>query len=419
MRRFFSEISEAIRIAGEQLAAHKVRSFLTALGVIIGIVAVTLMGTAIKGIDKGFSDSMDMIGKDILYIQQWPWEDVGNNWAKYRNRNRIDLSMAERLNDYIYENPQSALSLAVPSTEAYRTILKGDLSSPGTQLIGTNGDFDIINTANLLHGRFFTQAESQSGQNVIILGFDVAKGLFPEGMNRALGETVKLARRNFKVIGVLEKQGSFLGLQSFDTQAILPLPALRKFYRWDGRNAVRVQVKEGESMDYAVDEIVGLIRRYRSLMPEEENDFEINRSEALEDQFGPVKQGIAFAGFFITGLALFVGAIGIMNITFVSVKERTREIGTRRAVGASRRAILLQFLFEAISICLLGGCVGLGISFLAESIVSQAFPEFPFTFSGGLVFIAFFLSVLVGIFSGIAPAWQAAQLDPATALRHE
>lgn len=418
-RQRISEFTEAFRIAGEQLRMHKMRSLLTALGVIIGIVAVTLMGTAIKGIDKGFSESLDMIGQDILYLEKWPWSDVGDNWMKYRNRPNIDLGDAREINEWIARRPDSALRLAVPSKLAFSTLKREDRSISDIYTHGTTADFALMSTADLLVGRFFTGAENESRRFVIILGYDVADTLFPEGAARAPGEEVKLRGRTFEVIGVLERQGSFLGLQSFDNQVILPRGALERFYGWDRRNHIRVQAKAGVPLERAVDEVTGLYRRIRGLEPGEENDFEINRSEAIEQELGPIKSGIALAGFFVTGLALFVGAIGIMNITFVSVRERTREIGTRRAIGARRRAILLQFLIEAVAICLLGGVIGLGCAFGLKTAIGSAFPSFPFTFSGDLVFLAFVLSVLTGVASGLAPAWQAARLDPANALRHE
>ena len=419
LRQRVGEWTEAFRIAVEQLRLHKVRSLLTALGVIIGIVAVTLMGTAIRGIDIGFNNSLDMIGQDIFYVQKWPWRDVGDDWVRYRNRPNIEIEDAEAINEWIERQPDSNLRVAVPSKEAMASVKRGDSSATGIYINGTNTDFALINTADLEHWRFITYGEEVGRQNVAILGHDVADTLFPEGIDRAIGQTVDIRGHKFTVIGTLERQGSFLGLQSFDRQVIMPRPAMMRFQRGTWSNNLRVQAAPGADLANAVDELTGLYRKIRGLLPEEENDFEINRSEALEEQLGPVKSGLAIAGFFITGLALFVGAIGIMNITFVSVKERTREIGTRRAIGARRSAILLQFLIEAVSICLLGGLIGLGVAYGLKMAVSQAFPSFPFSFSTGLVVIACILSILTGIFSGLAPAWQASKLDPANALRHE
>lgn len=419
LHRLINEWIEALRIAGEQLVTHKMRSLLTALGVIIGIIAVTMMGTAIKGIDQGFDDSLDMIGRDLLYVERWPWRDVGDDWVKYRNRPHIETAAAAEINEWIAQNPDSLLRLAVPTGGTTRSVSRDDMSASGVQIVGTNGDFGLINTSDLLHGRFFTGGENLSGQNVVILGYDVADALFPEGMDRSLGKEVRINRLKFTVIGVLSRQGAFLGIQSFDQQAIIPLTSLRKFYRGKWRNSIRVQVRPEAPVAWAVDELTGVMRQIRELKPDEENDFEINRSDAIEEQLGPIKLQISIAGFFITGLALFVGAIGIMNITFVSVKERTREIGTRRALGARRKTILLQFLVESVSICLVGGLLGLAAAYGIRAVVANLFPQFPFNFTAGLVALAAILSILTGIVSGIAPAWQAAKLDPANALRHE
>lgn len=419
MRRFFRELEENSRIALEQLAAHKMRSGLTALGVIIGIIAVTLMGTAINGIDKGFSDSLDMLGHDIFYVERWPWRDVGDDWVQYRNRRLIRTHYADELNRYINANPQSLLRLAAPMVGINRTIEANGISVPGVFIGGTNADFSLINTADIAHGRFFNHAEDLGNHPVAILGHDVAEALYPAGVETAVGQVVYISRIRCTVIGVLARQGEFLGMHSFDRQAMIPVGVLRRVYRGDWFNSLRVQAREGVRLDHARDELTGYMRLVRGLEPHQPNDFEINQSEALEEQIGPIKAGITLAGFGITGLALFVGAIGIMNITFVSVRERTREIGTRRALGARRSTILWQFLLEAVSVCLVGGIVGLMLSIGFFRLLQAAFPAFPFVFSTDLVIFAMFLSITVGILAGIAPAWLAARLDPATALRHE
>lgn len=417
--RTISEYTEAVRIAGEQLMLHKLRSLLTALGVIIGVWAVILMGTAIKGIDKGFTDSLDMIGDDILYVQRWPWSDVGDDWPKYVNRPNIEVTDAAEINDWIDSHPESLLRIAAPTTEMMTNVRRNNRDASRIYVWGSSADSSMMNTADLLHGRFFTYSEELSRSMVAVLGYDVADALFQEGIDHAVGETVTIRNYKFRVIGVMERQGSFLGLQSMDKQVSIPFTSMARISQNKWGNSLRVQINEGANPEIAVDQLTGVYRGIRNLLPGEENDFEINRSEALEDQLGPVKTGLAIAGFGITGLALFVGAIGIANITFVSVKERTREIGTRRAIGARRRAILLQFLAESISICLLGGLIGILFAFGTKTLLVKAAPNFPFTFSSDLIVMAFGLSVVVGILSGLAPAWQAARLDPANALRHE
>jgi putative ABC transport system permease protein len=213
--------------------------------------------------------------------------------------------------------------------------------------------------------------------------------------------------------------GTFLGLFSFDNYAVVPLPAFTKTFSSRLDTSIRVKVKDKERMEAAKDELIGDMRRVRGLRPEQANDFELNEQQALRSTLGPIKGGIAVAGLFVTGLALFVGAIGIMNITYVSVKERTREIGTRKAIGAKRRSILLQFLVEAVAICLIGGVLGLLLSWLMSTAVAAAFPSFPMKFSLGLVMTGLIVSTITGIVSGFAPALSASRLDPIEALRYE
>ena len=410
------ELIESLRIAFSVIRVHKMRSALTALGVIIGIIAVTLMGSAIGGIETGFDRSMAVIGDDILYVEKWPWRHV-DDWWNYRNRRTMQVRYAEDLKRIIATTPDSQLITAVPTMQTGRSVKFGENEVKGVFTQGTTDDFLVTSTSQFQDGRFFTEAESRGGRNVVVLGADVAEALFPS--QGPLEQTVSIDGQPFRVVGVYAKQGTFLGLFSFDNQVVVPLGAFMRVFSSRLDTSIRVKVRDKNQMEAAKDELIGAMRRVRALPPEAKNDFEINEQAALQASIGPIKTGIAVAGLFVTGLALFVGAIGIMNITYVSVKERTREIGTRKAVGARRRTILLQFLVEAVAICVIGGAIGLALSWLLTTAVAAAVPSFPMRFSLGLVLTGLIVSMLTGILSGFAPAVTASKLDPIEALRYE
>lgn len=417
MTRLIYEFTESVRIARAQIRANKMRSVLTALGVIIGIVAVTLMGTAIKGIDLGFERSLAMLGDDVLYVQKWPWHNV-EDWWNYENRPMIRPEDAEKLNRIFEATPNSLLDVAVPVVARGGAVKAGDKQVSGVFVFGTTADYARLMSADFAEGRLFTETEAASGRQVCILGLDVAEALFPGGS--AMDQKVLIRGQPFTVIGVLAKQGSFLGLFSMDTQAAMPLRAYLKYFGIGWRGAeLRVKVRDKTRLDEAQEELVGAMRRVRGQLPGERDNFSINQQQAFKAQLDPVKSGIAFAGLFITGLALFVGAIGIMNITFVSVKERTKEIGTRKALGARRRTILLQFLIEAVAICLIGGVVGLSAAFGLTLAIQKAMPSLPVAFSSGLVVVSMVVSIATGVVSGFWPALIASRLDPVVALRYE
>src|SRR6202011_2736774 len=416
MKRLLYELSESWKIAVAQMRSNLTRSTLTALGVIIGIVAVTLMGTAISGIQIGFDKSMAVFGDDVLYVTQWPWKKV-NDWWNYRDRPKIKTEYADVINRLLQRTQNSNLTVAVPTSSVFRGV-KFEGSEVSNGLIrGTVSDYIITSTFDFKEGRFFNDMESRGGANVCVLGYDVADALFPG--ESPLGRSVLINGQPFRVVGEISRQGSFLGLFSLDSIVVMPLPAFQKYFTAKSEAEILVKVKDKTKLADAKDELAGLMRRVRALPPEKKDDFSINEQQALKSTLDPIKNSIAIAGLFITGLSLFVGAIGIMNITFVSVKERTKEIGTRKALGARRRTILLQFLIESTALCLLGGIIGLTFAFLMCFLIGVAFPSFPIHFSSELVLVSMLVSVLTGLISGFAPAWSASRLDPVTALRYE
>jgi putative ABC transport system permease protein len=416
MARLLQELVESFRIAFGQIRANALRSVLTALGVIIGIVAVTLMGTAINGIDIGFNRSLAMLGEDVLYVQRWPWRRV-DDWWNYVNRPPLEVETAERLNRVIESTPGSLLEVAVPVATRGTTVRAGELRLGGVMLFGTTGDYARIVTTDVAEGRMFNDIEATVGRPICVLGSAVAENLFPG--RSALDQQVQIRGERYTVIGVLAKQGEFLGLFSFDNQIVAPLNTVRRQTGVRANLDLRVKVRDKTKLAAAEEELIGAMRRVRGQLPGERDNFSINQQQAFKEQLDPVKAGIALAGLFITGLSLFVGAIGIMNITFVSVKERTKEIGTRKALGARRRTILLQFLIEAVSICLIGGLVGLGVTLAASLVLATLLPALPIAFSPGLMAVSVLVSILTGVVSGFAPAWGASRLDPVVALRYE
>lgn len=412
MRYYLFEIKESLLISLRAIRANKIRSILTTLGIVIGVTSVVLMSTALKGMDVAFQEGVSSLGSDNLYIDKWSWFDNNVPWWDLRNRKNLDMEEFEEFEELV-KLPEAI----APSVWTNQTLKYEDNTLQFNRITGTNHNY--INTTNLDfdQGRFFTQLESDAGRNVVVLGSSVSESLFPRGSG--LNKYIKIKGRKFRVIGILKEQGSFMmGNFNPDNMAYIPISNVFKyFHRSDFRSVTfNVRAKNSQMIEETKDEAISVMRKIRGLSYDEENDFSVNQQEGLLNNINQTTSVIKIAGYFITGLALFVGAIGIMNIMFVSVKERTREIGIRKAIGAKRRTVLGQFLFESAVICLIGGLIGLGIAVLLSMVVNQFLPT---SVQVDAVILAIVISVITGVISGFAPAYSASKMDPVDALRYE
>ena len=407
---FLTELREGLSISFAAIRANKMRAALTTLGIVIGIVTVTLMGTAIEGLNRSFLQSVSTLGADVLYVDRQNWVNHSHaEWLAMMKRRELSIEQCRAL------EKQASFALAVaPITSHQYPVKFKNRRSDSVEVLGTTEAYQVTSGIGLAQGRFLTTAEAEGGRPVCVIGTEVATNLFLH--ETPLGKTISVGPRKFEVVGVMEKQGSLFGAFSLDNRVVIPL---RQFTTWFWSNpslTIAVKVSNVGELEDQREELRHVMRRIRHIAPGQPDDFSINQQDQIVAMFNRVAGTIAAIGLFITGLSLFVGGIGIMNIMFVSVAERTREIGIRKAIGAKRRTILLQFLIEAASICLLGGLIGLAIAWPVTFVIQKFLPA---TMSFSVMGIALLVSLVTGVLSGFFPAWRAARMNPVDALRAE
>ena len=415
-----SQARENFLAALETLRASKVRSALTVMGIVIGVSSVISMAAIIGGLNKFVQDKVESLGSRTYFLSRFPPGSDPTHWPeRIRTRKYLDYNYE----DYIR---QAAPDVAIITTVGTRGIFFG-----GSNLLIAGGHsvdnaivrgaepqyIDAIPLFSVERGRFISVLDEEHARPVVVLGAAIAESLFPS--TDALGKTVRINGRPYEVVGVFEHDQGLFGGPGVDVFAVIPLSNFRKEYPEDKELVMAFTVPEGVNLDKAQDEVTQAMRRLRRVPAGKENDFELSSPDFLSNLWNQLTGALVILTTVISSIGLLVGGIGVMNIMLISVTERTQEIGVRKAIGARRADVRLQFLLEAVMLTLLGGTIGILIGAAVSLLVRTFIPSVPATLSYLWVAIGFVISVGVGLGFGYYPANLAAGLDPIVCLRYE
>ena len=402
-------------MALQELRVNKLRTFLSLFGITIGIFCIIAVFTLTGSLEHNIRKDLADLGDDVVYLQKWPWGGGGEYaWWKYMNRPEPEYKDLKPIQDKVH----SASFASFNFESGGKKVEYGDDYMEGVSMMAVTNDFDQIQTLQILDGRFFANSESNSGANVAILGFTIWDGLFPSA-EAAMGKVVKVSGRDVKIIGLLKKKGeSMIGGIGYDNAIILPYRFARTVVdeRRFADPYILVKARPTVSIDQLKDELRGVMRATHRLKPREEDDFALNEISAANENLNSMFAAINVGGGLIAIFALIVGAFGIANIMFVTVKERTNIIGLKKAIGARRGIILMEFLLEAVCLCLFGGTLGLLLVYLLTVIINMT-TSFEMMLSVGSVIFGLSVSAGVGMLAGFIPAYTASKLDPVVAIR--
>ncbi len=412
--RFRAELIESFHMAMGALAAHKLRSALTLLGVLVGVFSIIVVMTAMRILQSNIEAELSQLGSHTFQVRKWPGAFFGvTDFEKYWRRK--NLTMLHGL-----QVQEKATLAANVGLESYFwggvAISRYDKTPPTVRLLGeTPGSFPARNWT-VQEGRALTESDVDSARDVCVLGHGLAKTLFPFGS--AVGSPVKFNGINYNVIGVLESRGKMLGSDQ-DNFAVIPLTTgLNRYGRTWRSISILVQARDQASVDDTIEQVRGILRTARKVSPGKEDDFEVFSNDSLVKQFEEFTFTVRIGVAVISSISLIAAGIGIMNIMLVSVTERTREIGIRRAVGAKKRNILAQFVMEAVVVCQVGGVIGVVLGVLGGNAAAY-FLEVPPIIPVDWVIYGLVICSVVGIVFGTYPAVKASNLDPIESLRYE
>jgi putative ABC transport system permease protein len=413
-------VYESFRFAWKALKANILRTVLSLLGVTVGIFAIIAVLTLVDSLEKNIKDSLNFLGTGVIYVEKWPFfaGDGGEfPWWEFWRRPNPKYSEFR----FLQTSMSTASSMGMFAVKGNVVVRRGNNSLGQVDLRGGTDGYDKIFEVNVETGRYFTLEEINGGRNVVIIGSDVYKALFPTGGD-ALGQEVKIKNLKYTVIGVIKREGqSFMGTPSMDETVIIPYEAFRKLYQtgtgaWNELTS-RIGVR-GYDYDIGLveleNELKGLLRGRRGLRPNQKDNFALNRPEAIANAIGDLFDVVGMAGWVIGGFSMLVGGFGIANIMFVSVKERTSIIGLQKSLGAKNYFILFQFLFEAVFLSLIGGLTGLLLVYL---LTFAPFGSLEVILTLKNIVLGLGVSSVIGLVAGLVPALMAARMDPVAAIR--
>lgn len=406
---------ESIRIALDSIKVNKLRASLTLLSISIGVFAIMASGTLVDSINNTVETEMATLGENSFMIFRMPHIQIGGGgWWKYRKRKPITLEQYTELR----KRMKSTGMITGISASGSNTVKYGNYETdPEVSLIGTDENYFPIHNVNVVSGRAFTAEDISFRRNVAIIGNDIVVDLFSN--ENPLGKSIKIGNQQFMVIGVLEIKGALLG-QSQDNRVVIPLTYFLRYYasEWEQSLDLTIRAADRMALFHTIDEAIGHLRAIRKVEPWEENSFEVETNESLQDQFAGLTGYLTVFGIISGIFALIAAGVGIMNIMLVSVKERTREIGVRKAIGAKRRTVLLQFIIETITLCQVGGLIGISMGIAGAGLLSSLL-GMDLAITPTWIIFSLVVCTFLGIVSGAYPAWKAAKLDPIEALRYE
>lgn len=406
-------IFESITFAFNSLKVNKLRTLLSLLGITIGIFLVILVFTLVDSLEHKIRSSIDTLGNDAVFIQKWPWGFGGEYpWWKYYQRPVPGIDEMEKLKDRTHTATSMAFMI---STQ--REVHFNDKKMEGASIIASSYDYKDLMPLKIERGRYLTSLEAASGKSVCLIGADVAENIFQN--KNPVSKSIKVFGRKLKIIGVLEKEGEDMFNQSSDNMVFIPINFASTILDTDKQSlqpTIIAKPKENISVDEMIDELRGNMRAIRKLKPQADDNFAINKITTLKDNFENLFSTLSVAGWFIGGLALLVGGFGIANIMFVSVKERTKLIGIKKALGAKNYYILSEFLFESVFLSLIGGIFGLLIVYAIVVLVKFSF-ELELFLSLENIMVGTGVSLIIGLLAGLIPAISASRLSPVEAIR--